>query len=218
MSAGELRTDTRLRRLVDVSLALPLFVLLLPLLVIIAALVVLDSPGPALFRQERVGRFGRPFHILKFRTMVADAAALGPAVSGHGDPRVTRVGAFLRRTKLDELPQLYNVLHGDMTLIGPRAEVARYVVHYTDAERALLTARPGLTGPGQVFFTEHQANELDNVSDPDSWYVEYQLHPKLAIDLDYVRNRSLVRDLSVLVRTVLVLVPVSDVIPRRPRS
>jgi len=210
MSApGGLRTDTRLRRLVDVSLAFPLLVLLLPLLVVIAALVVLDSRGPALFRQERVGRWGRPFHILKFRTMVVDAPALGPAISGHGDPRITCVGAFLRRSKLDELPQLYNVVRGDMTLIGPRAEVARYVVHYTDDERALFAARPGLTGPGQVFFTEHQADELDNVSDPDRWYVEHQLHPKLAIDLDYVRNRSLVKDLGVLLRTVLVLAGVS---------
>jgi len=217
-SREDLRTDTRLRRIVDILLALPLFVLLLPLLVVIAALVVVDSRGPALFRQERVGRGARPFHIVKFRTMVAEAPALGPAVSGHADPRVTRIGAFLRRTKLDELPQLYNVLRGDMTLIGPRAEVARYVVHYTDAERGLLTARPGLTGPGQVFFTEHQADELDNVVDPDRWYVEHQLHPKLAIDLDYVRNRSLVRDVDVLLRTVLIVVPVPDVIPRRPRS
>jgi len=211
-----LRTDTQLRRAVDLAVAVPLLLLLLPLLVVVAALIVADSRGPALYRQERVGRCGRPFQIIKFRSMVADASALGPAVSGHDDPRITRVGAVLRRTKLDELPQLYNVVRGDMTLIGPRAEVSRYVAYYTDAERELLATRPGLTGPGQVYFTEHQADELDVVADPDHHYVEHQLHAKLAIDLDYVRNRSLLRDFDVLARTLWLIVPGLTSVPSRP--
>src|SRR5262249_46111074 len=176
-----------------------------PVVLLLAAAVKLESRGPALYSQERVGKEGRPFRMHKFRSMVVGADRMGPAVSGHRDPRVTRVGAFLRATKLDELPQLVNVVKGEMTFIGPRAEVARYVAHYTEEERALLTVRPGLTGPGQVYFTTDQAGELDGVADPDRHYIEHQLHPKLALDLDYLRRRSLLFDLSILGGTVALL-------------
>jgi lipopolysaccharide/colanic/teichoic acid biosynthesis glycosyltransferase len=139
--------------------------------------------------------------------MVKNAAAIGPLVSGAHDPRVTRVGAFLRRTKLDELPQLLNVLVGEMTLIGPRAEVPRYVVHYTPRERTILSVRPGVTGPGAVYFSEHQADALDDAEDPERWYVEHQLHPKLAIDLEYLQKRGVRTDLRVVLSTVAVLLP-----------
>ncbi len=194
--------DTVMRRLVDVVVAaLALVLLSLPLL-LVALVVRLDSPGPAIFRQVRVGRGGRDFEILKFRSMRADRQAPGPQVSGRGDPRVTRIGRFLRASKLDELPQLVNVLRGEMTLIGPRAEVREYVEHYTPAERELLEVRPGLTGAGQLLFATEQAGELDAAEDTELFYLERQLHPKLALDLEYVRRRGIGADLILILATV----------------
>lgn len=195
-------SDTVGRRTVDVLAASVGLVAASPLLLAVGLAVRLGSPGPALFRQERVGADGSPFTMLKFRTMKTDAEAAGPSVSGNDDPRVTRVGALLRRTKLDELPQLVNVLRGDMTLIGPRAEVPRYVEHYTAEERETLSVRPGLTGPGGIWFTVSQAAELDGEADPEQVYVDRQLHEKLALDLDYLRSRTLPRDLRILAQTV----------------
>jgi lipopolysaccharide/colanic/teichoic acid biosynthesis glycosyltransferase len=197
--------DSATRRLVDVSVSAGALVLVSPLLVLVAAFVKAESRGPVFYMQERIGKHGRPFRIVKFRSMVADAERLGPLVSGRRDPRITRVGAFLRATKLDELPQLINVLRGDMTLIGPRADVARYVAHFTTEERQLLAVRPGLTGPSAVYFTTDQASELDGVADPDAYYIEHQLHPKLALDLDYLRRRSVSTDIGILWRTASVL-------------
>ena len=198
--------DTAGRRALDVLAASVGLVASSPLLLAVSVAVRLGSPGPALFRQERVGVDGTPFTMLKFRTMRTDAETAGPAVSGNDDPRVTRVGALLRKTKLDELPQLVNVLRGDMTLIGPRAEVPQYVEHFTAEERETLSVRPGLTGPGGIWFTVSQAAELDGASDPEQVYVERQLHEKLALDLDYLRSRTLLRDLRILVQTVAVAV------------
>lgn len=208
-----IRGDTRARRAVDVVVGSVLLVVAAPLMAVIAVLIRRESPGPAVFRQVRVGARDQPFTLLKFRSMRTGGGD-GAQVSGNRDPRITRVGAVLRASKLDELPQLVNVVRGDMTIIGPRAEVARYVEHYTDEERLLLTVRPGLTGPGQLHFTERQADELDDVDDPETHYVERQLHPKLALDLDYLRDRSLRTDLRVLVTTVRVLV--HALVPRRP--
>ena len=194
--------DSAGRRAVDVLAACVGLVVASPVLAAVGVAVRLGSAGPALFRQERVGVDGTPFTMLKFRTMRTDAEAVGPSVSGNEDPRVTRVGALLRRTKLDELPQLVNVLRGDMTLIGPRAEVPRYVEHYTAEERETLSVRPGLTGPGGIWFTVSQAAELDGASDPEQVYVDRQLHEKLALDLDYLGRRTLLRDLRILAQTV----------------
>src|SRR5262245_48293956 len=142
--------DAALRRLLDVTLAGTLLIALSPLLALLAALVRATSPGPALFRQTRIGRYGRPFVLLKLRTMRADAACTGPAITAGADPRITPLGARLRRAKLDELPQLWNVLCGDMSLVGPRPEVPHYVARYTPAQRAVLRARPGLTDPASL--------------------------------------------------------------------
>lgn len=204
-SQSFIRADTALRRVVDVVGAASCLVLTLPLLLMVGLAVRLGSRGPVLFRQSRVGIGGRPFTMLKFRTMVVDAQQAGPAVSGNADSRVNRVGAVLRKTKLDELPQLVNVLRGDMTLIGPRAEVARYVAHYTPSELATLTVRPGVTGPGGIWFTVTQAAELDGCADPEREYVERQLHDKLALDLVYLRNRTLSRDLKIVWETFAVI-------------
>jgi lipopolysaccharide/colanic/teichoic acid biosynthesis glycosyltransferase len=200
-----IRGDSAARRLVDVVVSAGGLTVASPLLVLVAALVKAESRGPVFYMQERIGKHGQPFRIVKFRSMVADAERIGPLGSGRRDPRITRVGAFLRATKLDELPQLINVLRGDMTLIGPRADVARYVAHFSVEERQLLAVRPGLTGPSAVYFTTDQASELDGVADPDAYYIEHQLHPKLALDLVYLRRRSVAADIGVLWRTVSVL-------------
>ena len=177
-----------------------------PLLLLIALAIRIESRGPVFFRQVRVGRHEVPFRIVKFRTMVVDAERIGPKISGSRDPRVTRVGGVLRATKLDELPQLWNVLAGEMTLVGPRAEVPDMIRHYTPEERAVLEVKPGITGPGQIYFTTDQAAELDGVEDVEAHYVRHQLHPKLALDLEYLRRRSVWTDLGVILKTMGVLV------------
>lgn len=205
MPVVPVRADAALRRIVDVAVAVAVLLVLWPVLVAVGVAIRATSPGPALYRQERVGRGGRPFRVLKFRTMVDDADRTGALVSGSHDPRVTRVGAPLRATRLDELPQVLNMLRGDMTLIGPRPEVPRYVASYRPDERAVLDVRPGLTGAGQVCFATEHADALDAVSDPEEHYLTHQLHPKLALDLDYLRHRSLRRDLGILLRTLVIV-------------
>lgn len=197
--------DSHLRRLADLLLGSLLLLALSPLFLVVAVLIKLDSRGPVFYRQERMGRGRTRFRILKFRSMVSDAERLGPEVSSRGDVRITRVGRWLRATKIDELPQLVNLLRGEVTLIGPRAEVERYFRYYTAEERRLLEVRPGMTGPGQIYFTTHQAAELDEVEDPETHYIQHQLHPKLAMDLEYLRRRGLGPDLAVLGRTLAVL-------------
>jgi lipopolysaccharide/colanic/teichoic acid biosynthesis glycosyltransferase len=195
-------TDDRLRRAMDVAVAGTLLVAAAPLLAVIAVLVRATSPGPALFVQERVGKDGRPFGLRKFRTMVADAPARGGAITTPGDPRVTRVGRVLRRWKLDELPQLVNVVRGDMSLVGPRPEVARYVAGYGPRERHVLRARPGLTDPASLAFVDETA-VLARYDDCERAYVEVVLPAKLALSLDYLERRSLLSDLGVLARTLV---------------
>lgn len=194
--------DSSLRRGIDVILSVLGLFLLSPLLLTLGLLVKWTSPGPAIYTQERVGRGGEPFQIWKFRTMAVGADLAGPLVSGGSDPRVTAIGRWLRAHRLDELPQLVNVVRGDLTIFGPRPEVAHYVAHYTDDERELLRVRPGILGPGAILFAESHAAKLDSVSDPDAYYIHHQLHDKLALDLEYLRNRSCGRELAILVRTL----------------
>jgi lipopolysaccharide/colanic/teichoic acid biosynthesis glycosyltransferase len=210
VQSTDLRGDGLARRLVDVALSTAALVALSPLLLLIAVAVKLDSAGPALYSQRRVGRRGKEFSILKFRSMVANAEMIGPLVSGHKDHRITRVGTVLRATKLDELPQLINVVKGEMTLIGPRPEVARYFSYYTERELEVLIARPGLTGPGQLAFTDREAAELDAADDPEAYYVSHQLHPKLAVDLAYLSDRSFWIDVKVVLGTVALMVGRGD--------
>lgn len=191
-----------LKRLLDVLLAAAGLLLTAPLLLFLALAVRCDSPGPVLFRQERVGRGGRPFRILKFRTMVADAPARGPALTAGRDPRITRTGAWLRRYKLDELPQLLNVLAGDMSFVGPRPEVPRYVALYSPEQRAVLQVRPGITDPASLTY-RREADMLAHAEDPEELYVRTIMPAKLALNLAYLARRSLVRDLLIIVRTVL---------------
>jgi lipopolysaccharide/colanic/teichoic acid biosynthesis glycosyltransferase len=191
--------DAALRRLLDVTVAGTLLLVLAPLLGVLALLVRATSTGPALFRQIRIGRNGRPFVVLKLRTMRADVP--GPVITSGGDPRITRLGAWLRRTKLDELPQLWNVLRGDMSLVGPRPEVPHYVALYTAAQRAVLLVRPGLTDPASLAWADEAAT-LATFAEPHRAYADVVLPRKLALSLAYLERRTVWSDLAVVMRTV----------------
>jgi lipopolysaccharide/colanic/teichoic acid biosynthesis glycosyltransferase len=191
-----------MKRVFDLMASAAGLLLLAPLLLGIALWIRLDSPGPALFLQERIGRAGRPFRICKFRTMVADAPGRGLQITAGRDPRITRAGAFLRRTKLDELPQLVNVLSGDMSLVGPRPEVPRYVALYPPATRArVLSVRPGLTDEAAIEYAD-EAALLAASADPEKTYVEDILPRKLALYEEYVDTRSFAGDLGLIFRTL----------------
>jgi lipopolysaccharide/colanic/teichoic acid biosynthesis glycosyltransferase len=211
------RGDSVARRAVDVVVAAAVLVLICPLLLVIAATVRLTSRGPAFYRQARTGRRGEPFTMLKFRSMVCGADQAGPLITARADPRVTRVGRCLRGTKLDELPQLINVLRGDMTLIGPRPEVPRFIRWYNARELQILRVRPGLTGPGQIFYTQARKSAETESGDPESHYASLELHPKLAIDLDYLQRRGVLSDLAIVVRTAWLLTGLRSVIGGEPR-
>lgn len=191
-----------LKRAFDIAAAAAGLLFLAPFFLVIALCIRRDSPGPVFFRQERVGRGGRPFRILKFRTMVADAPARGPALTAGEDPRITRAGAFLRRHKLDELPQLVNVLRGDMSFVGPRPEVPRYVALYTPAQRAVLAVRPGITDPASLTY-RHEADMLAGARDPEELYVRTILPAKLERNLAYLARRTFLGDLAIIAKTVL---------------
>lgn len=187
----------------DLLLAIPALLLLLPLLAAIAILVKLGSPGPALYRGKRVGRFGRPFYLVKFRTMVTGADRSGPLVTGAGDSRVTRSGRLLRRTKLDELPSLWNVIKGEMSLVGPRPENERSAALYTEEQRQVLSLPPGITSLATLKY-RHEEALLTAGADLESTYFQL-MQDKLKLELQYVRTRSLGLDLKILFRTVLAL-------------
>jgi lipopolysaccharide/colanic/teichoic acid biosynthesis glycosyltransferase len=191
------------KRALDVVLSAAGLVALSPALVLIAALIKLADPGPVLFRQTRVGRGFKPFRILKFRTMRCGAG--GPSLTrGSGDPRVTAIGALLRRTKLDELPQLFNVLAGDMSLVGPRPEVPEFVELFKADYREVLTVKPGITDFAALRFSDESA-VLDGFADPEQGYVSSVLPQKLALYRRYVADVGLATDLKILVATVLKL-------------
>jgi lipopolysaccharide/colanic/teichoic acid biosynthesis glycosyltransferase len=190
-----------LKRAFDIVFASVALLLLLPLLALFALAVALSSPGGAFFRQVRVGRGGREFRLLKFRSMRPGSEARGQLTIGGRDPRITPVGRFLRKTKLDELPQLWNVLAGDMSIVGPRPEVPRYVALYTAGQRAVLGVRPGITGMASLDYVDE--NELlAKAADPERAYVEEVMPAKLALDLRYVRERSMLLDLRIIWATV----------------
>lgn len=177
--------------------------LLAPLLLVLALWVKLDSAGPVFFRQERVGRHGRPFLIHKFRTMRADNA--GPQITVGADPRITRSGAFLRHYKLDELPQLWDVLRGAMSLVGPRPEVPKYVAMYPEELRQLvLSVRPGITDPASLRF-RNESERLAAAADPEREYIEVVMPAKLALAADYVKQASLGGDLRLIFSTLAAL-------------
>jgi lipopolysaccharide/colanic/teichoic acid biosynthesis glycosyltransferase len=194
------------KRLFDLVGALIGLALLSPLLLLVALAIRLDSGGPVFFRQERVGRGGRLFRIHKFRTMKVTAVASGGLLTVGADPRITRVGAILRGRRLDELPQLIDVLCGDMSLVGPRPEVPRYVALYSAEMRSrVLRVRPGITDPAALEFRD-EATLLERAADPEREYIVNILPRKLALQAAYAERATLATDLAVIARSLRVLV------------
>jgi lipopolysaccharide/colanic/teichoic acid biosynthesis glycosyltransferase len=189
------------KRWLDLTVALPALIALAPFFALVSFFIKLDSRGPVFFRQVRVGRGGRPFRIFKFRTMVVDAETRGAQLTVGADRRITRVGHWLRRTKLDELPQLLNVLIGEMTLVGPRPEVPRYVEKYDAAQRAILHVTPGITSLASLQF-RHESALLAAQAEPETFYLTEIMPEKIRIDLAYAQRATVLSDLGVIAKTV----------------
>jgi lipopolysaccharide/colanic/teichoic acid biosynthesis glycosyltransferase len=192
-----------MKRLFDLVVAACALALLSPLLALAALAVWLSSPGPVVYRGVRVGRGGSEFSILKFRSMRVDPLA-SRDITVHEDPRVTSTGRLLRATKVDELPQLWNVIRGEMSLVGPRPESPRYVAQYTSEQREALCARPGITGLTQIYFRHEE--RLLRGQQVERYYETVLLPVKLAIDIYYVRHQSLWLDLKILALTLVALI------------
>jgi lipopolysaccharide/colanic/teichoic acid biosynthesis glycosyltransferase len=197
--------STVLKRLFDIVASAVGLAMISPLMLFAAAAVRWSSAGPALFRQERVGRGGRPFFVLKFRTMVRDAPARGGPITVGDDPRITRVGRFLRKTKFDELPQLLNVLKGDMSLVGPRPEVRKYVEMFAQDYVEILRVRPGMTDLASIKYRD-EAAVLAQAADPEQEYVRRVLPEKIQFARQYVRRQSLWLDLTIILGTLFRLI------------
>lgn len=194
------------KRLFDWMMSSLGLLVLSPVLVGIALAIKLDSAGPVFFRQERVGRFGRTFRIHKFRTMRHDPAGQGLQITVGADRRITRVGAFLRRTKIDELPQLIDVWTGTMSLVGPRPEVPRYVAHYDPALRdKVLSVRPGITDIASIEYRDESA-VLARAADPEHAYIHEVMPHKLALAASYVDQASVWTDIKLILRTLVAIV------------
>jgi len=190
-----------MKRTIDLILAMLGVILLSPVLTAVALLIKFDSRGPIFYRGVRIGRYGNPFRIFKFRTMVEDAEKLGGASTPEDDPRVTRMGRFLRKYKLDELPQILNVISGEMSLVGPRPQVPWAVKLYTQEERTILNVRPGITDYASVRFRD-EGEILRGSANPDKEYFE-KIHPeKMRLSLEYVRNQSVWLDCKILLKTL----------------
>jgi lipopolysaccharide/colanic/teichoic acid biosynthesis glycosyltransferase len=185
----------------DLLFALVGLILILPVLLLVWVGNQLDDGGPIFFWQTRVGQHGRLFQIVKFRTMSVGADKVGPSITASDDRRITRIGRVLRKTKLDELPQLWNVLHGEMSFVGPRPEVPKYVALYSAAQRAVLDLRPGITDEASVAFRDEESL-LSTVTDPERYYIEHCLPRKIAINLAYAKCATVFRDVLVILRTI----------------
>lgn len=201
---GAPRLDLTLRRALDVGAAALGLLVLSPVLGGIALAVKLYDRGPVCYRAARIGKDGQPFRLYKFRSMVVGADRQGPGITVGGDRRVTPLGRRLRRTKLDELPQLLNVLRGEMSLVGPRPEDPRYVALYTPGQRAVLRVRPGITSAASLLY-RHEEQVLAG-ADWEARYRDEVMPAKIAIDLDYLARRSLRSDLGLIARTVVAMV------------
>ncbi len=192
------------KRIFDLVVASVGLVMLLPWFVLVIILIRLDDGGPAFFRQVRVGHHGKPFRIWKFRTMRVDAGQGGGLITAAGDPRVTRVGRWLRRAKLDELPQLMNVVMGNMSMVGPRPEVPYYVEQYSEGQRRVLNLMPGITDPASVAFRDEEV-VLAHFDDREAAYVQEIMPEKIRLNLEYARYATLWRDIGVILKTLGVL-------------
>lgn len=193
------------KRLFDFIAALTALILLLPVFILIAAMVAFSSQGPVFYRQKRVGRNNSDFSIYKFRTMYVDSDRGSLITIGGRDSRVTPAGYYLRKYKLDELPQLINVLLGEMSIVGPRPEVRKYVDLYSGEQLKVLSVRPGLTDDASLAFS-NESELLGSVTDPEKEYLEKIMPAKLALNLQYIQKRNFVYDLRLILRTLAKIV------------
>lgn len=194
------------KRIFDLVFVIPGLLVLLPIFIVVSIAIKLDSSGPIFFRQSRVGRNGILFSILKFRTMVVNADKIGGRITIGYDTRVTRVGGFLRRYKLDELPQLINVIKGEMSLVGPRPEVPEYVSYYPeDVKETVLSVPPGITDQASIEFS-NESEILGQSEDPTFTYVNDIIPVKLNYYIWYVENRSLLLDIKLIIRTIFKII------------
>ena len=194
-----------MKRLFDIVFSLIGLLLIFPILIIISVLIKLDSKGSVFYRQVRVGKNNKDFKIFKFRTMHKNADSLGLLTVGGRDPRVTSLGYYLRKFKLDELPQLINVLLGDMSFVGPRPEVRKYVDLYTNEQKKVLTVRPGITDLASIEF-RNENEILSGQEDPDKYYIDVIIPKKLKINLRYIEERSILKDIRVIFKTFTVII------------
>ena len=194
-----------MKRAFDLIVATLAVLVLLPLLLLLALAVALTSPGGAFFAQTRIGKGGTEFRLLKFRSMRPGSEAKGQLTVGGRDPRITTVGHFLRKTKLDELPQLFNILKGEMSLVGPRPEVPKYVALYSAEQRQVLQVRPGLTDYASLEYFEENAL-LGASENPEETYIQEVMPAKLALNAKYIEDMGLGTDLKILLRTAVRIV------------
>jgi len=196
-------TQSGAKRKFDLVLALPLVIATMPLMLVIAFAIRISSSGPIFFRQQRCGRTGQKFDLWKFRTMQHHGNETGPALTRSGDPRITRVGRLLRKWKLDELPQLFNVLRGDMSLVGPRPDMPEYIAELPAGQLAILSLRPGITGWATLHF-RHEEQLLATVSPEQlrNFYVQSLLPEKIRLDLEYGQRATMWSDFGILLKTL----------------
>jgi len=194
-----------LKRLFDIKVSFIGILVLSPILLLIALLIKLDSPGQIFYRGVRIGKDGKAFRIYKFRTMVVNAEKLGGPSTAGDDARVTKIGKLIRKYKLDELPQLLNVLEGDMSFVGPRPEVPLYVNMYTEEEKAILTVQPGITDWASLWNPD-EGSILAGSADPEKAYMEKIRPTKLKLQLRYVKERSFLTDMKIIFLTILKII------------
>ena len=193
-----------LKRLFDIIASIILIFILSPVMLLSALIIIVDDGFPIIYRGLRVGKDGETFYIFKLRSMVHSDNTHGPEITVGGDQRITRSGRFLRKWKLDEFPQFFNVLRGDMSIVGPRPESPSYVKYYTDEERHVLSVRPGITGVTQIVFRNEE--QLLDIPDPEQYYIDVLMHQKLKYDLAYVKNRSLLLDFLLVFITIVAII------------
>ncbi|NDI34872.1 sugar transferase [Chengkuizengella sediminis] len=192
------------KKLFDYSFSILGLLLLSPMLIIVSIYIKLDSKGPVFFKQTRIGKNENPFQIYKFRTMIQEAERVGKQITVENDPRITRLGLFLRKYKIDEFPQLINVLKGEMSLVGPRPEVPEYVQHYTQAQIKVFTVLPGITDEASIKY-KHENHLLSEGINSEEIYIQHIMQDKLKINLKYIDHVSLWLDLKIILRTLLVV-------------
>ena len=191
-----------IKRIFDFFASLFGIIILSPILIVVSIAIKLDSPGKVFFLQKRIGKNENEFNIYKFRTMVSNAEALGSQITIGKDNRITRVGEFIRKYKIDELPQLFNVIKGDMSLVGPRPEVSKYVQLYTKEQRKVFNVKPGITDLASLKYNDEN-DILGKVDNPEEYYINVVMQDKLNLNLEYIDKNNIFFDISLILKTII---------------